>query len=76
MLNFAEQTGSGAVIVVWSSLNERGKLTFRKYTIGPKSFTFPSLLSASHPNLADSQIRFVGHHSLFPLVSERRRTLY
>ena len=34
MLNFAEQTGSGAVIVVWSFLPER---ELRQYTIGGTS---------------------------------------
>ena len=33
MLNFAEQTGSGAVIVVWSFLNVMGKNKYINYML-------------------------------------------
>ena len=73
MLNFAEQTGSGAVIVVWSFLSGWGPLSYITsctWHIPSKSAPSTALLTFIQPNNLTSytcKTHTTPHHILCPL---------
>jgi hypothetical protein len=50
MLNFAEQTGSGAVIVVWSFLIVRSVLTYLKGALATIQYSFKTRFYVARRN--------------------------
>ena len=71
MLNFAEQTGSGAVIVVWSFLSFRGPwcyITGCIWQISSKSTAIATLSTFIQPNnLTSYTWKHIPQHILCPL---------